>query len=296
VSLARLSRVFCRTAALEAMLATAIAALAMFVAASPVNLKAGSPAGRYLVPEEGTVSRGVYQNEYFGLRYPLPESWTEDVKGPPPSASGYYSLAALKPGDSLAATLLIAAQDNFFTAHAVKSAAEFLDRLKEGLDASIAAPDRPASLTIAGQLFARLDYTGAGLHHAIFATEVRCHTVIFSITSGNSEEIDRLVQSLNKISFTALAWPICVQEYATANKVIHRVEPASAGPRFSSIPARIVIGPTGHVEQVHPIGGLPEQARSIQEALAQWTFKPYLLNGRAVAVETGLVLRFSAGQ
>jgi hypothetical protein len=269
---------------------------AAFVATAPSGLKAGLPAERYPVPEGGTVSRGIYQNEYFGMRYPLPAGWTEDVKGPPPSVSGYYSLAALKPSASLAATLLIAAQDNFFAPYSAKSATDFLNQMKEELDHSLAAPDAPVSMKIAGQSFARLEYSGAGLRHVIFATEIRCHTVLFSLTSGNSDTIDALVQSLNKITFAAgsLGRPICIQEYATADHVIHRVEPALAGPRFASIPARIVVGANGRVEQVHPIGGLLEQARSIQEALSQWTFKPYMLNGKAVAVETGVMVRSAA--
>jgi hypothetical protein len=50
------------------------------------------------------------------------------------------------------------------------------------------------------------------------------------------------------------------------------------------------------VEQVHPIGGSPEQAKSIQDALSQWEFKPYLVNGKGVAVETGLIVQFSAAR
>jgi hypothetical protein len=282
-----------RIAALKTLLATTLLSAAAFVATGPIGLKAGRPAERYPVPEGGTVSGRFYQNEYFGIRYPLPEGWTEDVKGPPPSASGYYSLAALKPGASLAASLLIAAQDNFFAPHSAKRATDFLDQMKEGLDPSLAAAGPPVSMTIAGQSFARLEYSGAGLRHVVFATEIRCHTVLFSLTSGNSETIDALAQSLNKITFSAgnLERPICIQEYATPDHVIHRVEPALAGPRFASIPARIVIGANGRVEQVHPIGGLPEQARSIQEALSQWTFKPHMLNGKAVAVETGVMVR-----
>lgn len=287
---------FLRIAVLRALLATIIASSVVFVAAGPSHLEAGRPAGRYPVPEGGAVSRSLYENEYFGLRYPLPEGWTEDVKGPPPSVSGYYALAALKPGASLTATLLIAAQDNFFSPQSIKNAAAFLDQMKAGLDPNLAAPGSPVSVKISGQSFARLDYSGAGLRHVIFATEIRCHTVIFSLTSGDSQEIDRLVQSLNKITFATNRWPVCIQEYATANRVIHRVEPALAGPRFASVPARMIIGSNGRVEQVHPIGGSPEQARSIQEALSQWTFKPYMLNGKGVPVETGVRVSSAAGQ
>jgi hypothetical protein len=58
----------------------------------------------------------------------------------------------------------------------------------------------------------------------------------------------------------------------------------------------MVIGSNGRVEQVHPIGGSLEQARSIQEALSQWTFKPYVLDGKGAAVETGVRVSSAAGQ
>lgn len=265
--------------------------------ALPIKLKAIDPAESYAVPEGGRVARSAYQNDYFGFHYPLPAGWVEDIQGPPPSAAGYYSLAALKTRDSLAATLLIAAQDNFFAMQHVKSPADFLEQMEQHLDPSL-EPGTPIQLTIAGQPFARLDYAGAGLRHAVFATEIRCHTLIFSITSASLDQIETVAASLKRITFSNgdSRWPRCIQDYATADHIVHRVEPAAVGPRFSSVPARIVIGASGRVEQVHPIGGLPEQAKSIREALSHWEFKPYMVNGKPVAVETGLVLRFTAGQ
>jgi outer membrane biosynthesis protein TonB len=65
-----------------------------------------------------------------------------------------------------------------------------------------------------------------------------------------------------------------------------------AGPRFTSVPVRIIVDREGHVKHVHVINGFPEQAKSISEALSQWTFKPYVKNGRALEVETGLLFDF----
>ena len=39
---------------------------------------------------------------------------------------------------------------------------------------------------------------------------------------------------------------------------------------------------------MHVISAFPEQAASITEALAQWTFIPYEQNGQRVEVETGI--------
>jgi hypothetical protein len=282
---------------LKAVFAILVTCLPAFVAVPIMEPKPSGPTAAYPVPEGGGVSGDIYHNAYFGFRYRLPANWAEDVEGPPPSTAGYYSLAALKPRDSLAATLLIAAQDNFFINQNVQSATDFLNQVKRQLDPALSAG---ASLQteIAGQSFARLDYAGAGLHHTLLATEIRCHTLIFSVTSRSLEQIESVVASLNKITFTAgdSRWPICVPEYATADHVIHRVEPQAAGPRFSSVPTRIIIGADGKVEQVHPIGALPEQAKSIQGALSQWQFRPYVLNGNRVTVETGLTVQFSTGQ
>ncbi len=264
----------------------------------PFKMRVIHAAASYPVPEAGQVSGGAYQNEYFGFRYPLPAGWEEDVQGPPPSATAYYSLLALKPRDSLSATLLIAAQDEFFAQEQSKDAMDFLAQMKEHLDPSLES-GQTIPLDIAGQSFAKLDYLGAGLRHAVFATEVRCHILIFSVTSSHPEQIETVAASLNRMTFAkgqSSRWPICVPAYATPDHLVHRVEPAPAGPRFSGVPTRIVIGSDGKVEQVHPIGGLAEQDTNIREALTQWKFKPYELNGKRVAVETGLVVRFAGTQ
>lgn len=275
--------------------AAIISALLALVAVPRMAVKAIGPNTRYPVPESGHISRGAYHNQYLGFVYPLPANWVEDLKGPPPSTTGYYSLAALKPRDSLAATLLIAAQDNFFAKPRVNSATDFLGQMQRQFDPALSA-EPPVQLTIAGQPFARLDYAGAGLRHVVLATQIRCHTLIFSITSASPQQIESVVASLNKMTFTGAdsRWPICIQEYAAAAHIIRRVEPAPAGQPFSTIPTRIIIGANGRVEHVHAIGGSPEQAKSIQDALSQWEFRPYLLNGRGVAVETGLIVPLSA--
>jgi hypothetical protein len=282
---------------LKALFAILVTCLPAFVAVPIMEPKPSAPTAGYPEPEGGGVWGDIYRNAYFGFRYRLPANWAEDVEGPPPSTTGYYSLAALRPRDSLAATLLIAAQDNFFVNQKVQSATDFLDQVRWQLD-HVLSVGASLQTEIAGKSFARLDYAGAGLHHTLLATEIRCHTLIFSITSRSLEQIESVVGSLNKITFTAgdSRGPICVPEYATADHVIHRVEPQAAGPRFSSVPTRVIIGADGKVKQVHPIGGSSEQTKSIRDALSQWEFKPYLLDGKRSAVETGLIVQFSTGQ
>src|SRR3984893_14788941 len=56
------------------------------------------------LPEGGKVANNVYSNQYFGLTYNLSPDWTEKYSGPPPSDSGYYVLAQIRPADTLKGT------------------------------------------------------------------------------------------------------------------------------------------------------------------------------------------------
>src|SRR5271155_5804458 len=124
-----------------------ILALLLFCSPSAVGSR---PAAAYPVPEDGKVENGSYINEYFGLRYPLLPHWTEDLEGPSPSTTGYYSLSALKLEGPTAATMLIAAQDNFFAAQPAKNPLDFLTQMKQHLDSSLSVPGPPVLLQIAG--------------------------------------------------------------------------------------------------------------------------------------------------
>jgi hypothetical protein len=263
-------------------------------------------ATKYPEPEDAAVAKGVLQSDYFGLRYPLPDGWVEDLKGPEPSTTGFYSLAALKPEGELVATMQISAQDNFFAPEFVSNATDYLVEMKQHLDPSLSAPEAVASVEFGGLHFARLDYSGAGLEHSVFATAIRCHTVMFAITSQRKETIVRLTQSLKKLSFSQesqpgaatqtatsnIGWPPCVRESDYREHIVRRVTPTMVGPRFAGVPVRLTIGPDGKIEHIHAIAGFPEQVKSVTDALSQWEFTPYIADGAPVEVETGILFQF----
>ena len=283
--------------------------LARFLGVAGIVLLAcaakGDVAAKYAEPEDGAVRNGVFEDDYFGLRYPLPSGWMEDLKGPGASASGYYSLAALKPKGELVATMQISAQDNFFAPEPVKDSTGFLNAMKKGLDTSLSAPNAVAHVNLGGMDFARLDYSGAGLSHIVFAAEIRCHVLIFSITASREAAAEMVAESLKKLSFTQDGTisssngtaprhrsPLCIPESAYSNYIAHKVDPVMTGPRYGSVPVRLIIGADGKLEHIHAIAGFPEQRKSVTDALAKWEFKPYIANGQPVEVETGLLFQF----
>jgi hypothetical protein len=257
------------------------------------------------VPEGGAVVGKVYTNPYFGLTYPLLPDWTEKYQGPPPSDSGYYVLAQIRPADTYKgtnrATILIAAQDLFFTLAPAANAMELISLAQNNLNADYTVEQPPTPVQIADRSFLRFDYASpvAELHWHILATQIRCHAVQFVFTSRDTKLIDSLIQQMNDMKLPANAGPIsgtgggdtpvCIKDYARGDNVIQRVEPLFPERKFNPVPVRIIIDKEGKVKHIHFLSAFPDQAKSITDALQQWRFKPYLREGKPVEVETGIM-------
>lgn len=254
-------------------------------------------------PEDGGIADGAYINGYFGLSYPLPAGWTAGMAGPAPSESGYYVLDTLVPKGELTGTILIAAQDTFFAAKPQNGAAEMIADFRDAMSKveGMTIEDAPAETEAGGRVFHRVDYSGVALYRAMFATEVRCHLVTVTMTAGDAAQLATLAQTVNHLSFagatdTGAPAPLCVHDYAVAENVLRRIEPVAVNSRFTSVPARIVVGADGSVKRVHVIVGSTEQRKNIETALYQWKFKPYEKDGHPIEIETGVMFRFAPGQ
>ena len=257
------------------------------------------------VPERGHVIGSVYRSSYFRLAYPLPPGWTQKYLGPPPSDSGYYVLALLQPADfpkgRIRGSILITAQDLFFTLTPATNALEQIDFAKAHLQADYKVERPPSLVNIANHFFTRFDYFSpvAGLHWYVLATQIRCHVVEFVFTSRDTALMQSLLQGMSELKLPAEASPIlgtggddvpvCVKDYARDENVIEKVEPVFTDRRLNPIPVRIIINRQGQVKFIHFLSAFPDQAKAITDALYQWRFKPYLLGGQPVDVETGII-------
>jgi hypothetical protein len=257
------------------------------------------------VPEGGRVANNVFSNKYFGLTYALSPDWTEKYSGPPPSDSGYYVLAQIRPAGTSKGTsrgsILIAAQDLFFTLTPAGNALELIDYYKESLNADYKVEQPPTLVRIANHSFVRFDYGSpvAEFHWHILATQVRCHMVQFVFTSRDTQLVESLIQEMSKMTLPAEAGPIsgrgggevpmCIKDYASGENVTARVDPVFAERRFNPVPVRIIIDKEGKVKHIHFLSAFPDQVKAVTDALFQWRFRPYLRDGKPVEVETGIM-------
>jgi hypothetical protein len=257
------------------------------------------------VPEGGSVSNKVFRDQYFGITYALPKDWTEKYEGPPPSDSGRYVLAQIMPAETFKGpargSILITAEDMFFTPLPARNALELVKYTKDNLQADYKVELQPAQTKIAGRSFTFFAYWSpvAELHWYVLATEIRCHTVEVVMTSRDTKLLENLMLDLNKMELPAEAdptagtgggsVPVCIKDYARDENVIARVDPVFTEHRFNSIPVRIIIDKEGKVKHVHFLSAFPDQAAAITAAFKKWKFKPYLRDGKPAEVETGMM-------
>jgi len=263
------------------------------------------------VPEGGTIANNIFSDPYFGMRYSLPTDWQETYQGPPPSDSGRYVLAQLGPAQTFKGatrgTILITAQDMFFSRLPANNALELVNYSKRHLQADYQVEMAPTPTKIGERAFTFFAYWSpvAQMHWYILATEIRCHAVEIVMTSRDTKLLEQLTLDLNKMKLPAEAnptagtgggeFPVCIKDYATEENVISRVEPVFGEHRYNPVPVRIVIDKEGKVKHIHFLSAFPDQAKVISDALAQWRFKPYRQDGKLVEVETGILFGTASG-
>lgn len=79
--------------------------------------------------------------------------------------------------------------------------------------------------------------------------------------------------------------------------LIHRVQPtypplARAARIQGSVVLQAIISKSGTIENLQVLTGHPMLVRSAMDAVQQWRYRPYLLNGEAVEVETQITVNF----
>ncbi len=85
-----------------------------------------------------------------------------------------------------------------------------------------------------------------------------------------------------------------------AGQILSKVEPvypaeAKARGIAGAVVLRAVIGTEGTVQNLTVVSGNELLAAAALDAVRQWTYKPYLLNGEPIAVETTVTVNFSLG-
>ena len=91
---------------------------------------------------------------------------------------------------------------------------------------------------------------------------------------------------------------ITVSQGVTAGMVISKVLPlypplAKQARVQGQVILQAVIGKDGTIQNLHVISGHPMLVQSALDAVRQWRYRPYFLNGEPVEVDTQITVNFS---
>jgi len=117
---------------------------------------------------------------------------------------------------------------------------------------------------------------------------------------GMGGVIGGIVGSASNVPKVTLAAPqrVRISQGVTKGLLIHRVEPtypvlAKQARVQGEVVLSAVISTTGEIENLQLVSGHPMLVPSAIAAVRQWRYKPYLLNGAPVEVETTITVIFS---
>ena len=106
------------------------------------------------------------------------------------------------------------------------------------------------------------------------------------------------------ISNTPMAVPkvavqrVRVSQGVTQGMVLHRVQPtypplARTARVQGSVILAAIIGKDGSIQNLHVISGHPLLTQAALDAVKQWRYRPYILNGEPVEVDTQVTVNFT---
>ena len=87
--------------------------------------------------------------------------------------------------------------------------------------------------------------------------------------------------------------PVRISGGVMAGQLISRVDPVYPDTDAEgSVVLHAIIAPDGTVQQLAVISGPPPLQQAAVDAVRQWVYKPYLLNGEPTAVDTTITVNF----
>ncbi|HKM86693.1 MAG TPA: energy transducer TonB [Terriglobales bacterium] len=283
----------------------------------------GNDSPNALTFENGTLANGVYSNECFGFSLPIPAGWEVNDAVTAGGKARHRSdrdlvLLFLHQQGKLPGRIILSALDS--AAH-IGGPQEFVTT---AVRAQINSPTERRELLrytftvdYGGRHFFRSDYTtlmrdSIPLYLAYVYTEFRGYFIGETLASASPEGLDDAANSLQRISFQedqvnpkcvmgpddAATSPVPVAPGVSTGLLIKKVPPDyPILARQSRIQGQVIlrarIDKDGNVEDLTLVSGHPMLAPAAIKAVKQWKYKPYLLNGQPVKVETQVVVIFS---
>ena len=286
--------------------------------------------GQLPAPSLGTFKDESYSNESLDIQYPLSRDWVRETEimrnKAAANAPGTYVLLAAVHIPQHTAPL---EADSSFVLSALDSGSgstENCDKYLQALGAGIQSAKQGkqkgdvSKLTIGSRDFYRTDieFNSAPRHRAFICNQTKGYLLQWNIAGLSKNAIDAVVSTLNLIQSVnrehpaqsaidaALKIPrnapvipsrVLVSQGVTAGMIVRKVQPiypeqARQARIQGAVRMRAIVSKTGDVVDIEVIEGPIELVVSAVNAVRQWKYRPYLIKGEPVEVDTQLTVNY----
>jgi protein TonB len=286
-------------------------------------------------PPLGTFKDDAYSNDVLDIHYPLSRDWVRETEimrkqaAADPLPLGTYVLLAAVHIPQHTAPL---EADSSFVLSALDSgpgSRESCDKYIQALAAGILSSKQGKQKgdvfksTMAGRDFYRADFefNSDPRHRAFICTQSKGHLLQWNIGGVSKNAIDAAASTLNLIqsspppsstpsasdaalktllSSTTPSSRVRVSLGVTSGMVIRKVQPiyplqARRARIQGTVRMSAVISKNGDVVDIEVIEGPIELVVSAVNAVRQWKYRPYVIKGEPVEVDTQLTVNYTIG-
>lgn len=276
----------------------------------------------------GTFRDNAYFNEYFNLFYPLSRDWvreTELMRGKLAGEGNGQRAAVLLAAVHIPQDTDPLKADSSFTVLAVNRSGpppqdcqQYLGALANDVESRKEGKQKgdPSQFTIGGHDFYRRDFEyRRGVDHRTFlCTSNKDYLLQWNIVGWSKHAVETAVSTLQSMTASASPSPpvrppptqgdqqiptlVRVSQGVTAGLLVKKVAPIyPMDVRHEHIQGtvrmRAVINKTGDVVDLEVIAGPMELVVSAVNAVRKWKYRPFLLKGEPVEVQTEIVVNYT---
>ncbi len=245
----------------------------------------------------GSVVDGVYTNQEFGLTLPVPASW----RSHPRAERGMLDVQFATPDGPCGIDLLV------FDTTVFSNLAGPIERLQDkGRVFKEVEPGGPATLgglTYRRTLSRDVSNQAQPLQERFYSGSGGWRIIVI-VDAPDHAALDRCTGPLGKLQFSP-THPRAVQSVRVSSAVSAGALIKKVQPRYplaahnqgiqGSVILNAVIGKDGKIKNLHVASGPPALIDAALEAVQQWEYRPYYLEGNPVEVETTIQVNFVLG-
>jgi TonB family protein len=251
----------------------------------------------------GSVHDGVYTNQFLGISWDLPNGWSVDDR----AAVGENRQTLLR--------LLPGGRESIELAEVRYGKDEDSEKIASDLKAKgWEAVGKAAYVTLGGGIVGlRFDFRLGGppeKYLTIFVAERRGEHLVFSLTASSPGRLGELVHGVLQIrvqpDWGLAEEPIGVGSASKRVRISQGVSQTllkeKVQPKYprealkQGVQGEVLmlahISTEGTVKNLYVLSGSPLLQQAAVDAVSQWTYRPYLLQGSPVEVETQITVNF----